>query len=389
MIRLLTIIGARPQIIKAAALSREITNHFADEVEERIMHTGQHYDENMSAHFFEELGIPAPYYQLGVGSASHGIQTAKMIEGIEQVLKQESFDGVVLYGDTNSTLAGAIAASKLCIPIFHIEAGLRFYDMEMPEEVNRCVCDQLSSVLFAPTQTAMNNLAAEGYGQTPMRMYGNRPKQVILSGDVMYDNSMYFSHMAEERSTILSQCDVHSKGFILATIHRNNNTDQPQRLNTIFRALMDIAEDHQLPVVLPLHPRTRKLIPVNLDAALWERIQHSPLIRIIPPASFFDIIQLEKHAQVVITDSGGVQKESFFFSTPTIILFQDTPWVEIVEHKAGICADADYDRILSAYKQLAGTEVHFPPLFGDGHAAHTIMIHIIDYIENTFIRRYS
>lgn len=214
-------------------------------------------------------------------------------------------------------------------------------------------------------------------------MYGNRAKQIILSGDVMYDNSMYFSRMAEERSTILSQCDVHSKGFILATIHRNNNTDQPQRLNAIFRALMDIAEEHQLPIVLPLHPRTKKLIPVNLDAALWERIQHSPLIRITPPASFLDIIQLEKHAQVVITDSGGVQKESFFFSTPTIILIQDTSWVEIIEHKAGICADADYDRILSAYQQLAGAEVRFPPLFGDGHAAHTIMTHIIDYLKTT------
>ena len=381
MIRLLTIIGARPQIIKAAAISREIADNFSDKIEERILHTGQHYDENMSGLFFTELGIPEPDINLNVGSASHGVMTARIIEGVEEVLTEEHYDGVILYGDTNSTLAASVAASKLHVPIFHIEAGLRSYDMEIPEEVNRCVCDQLSSILFAPTQTAVDNLEKEGYRNTPMLMYGGRKRLVINSGDVMYDNSMYFSRIADEKSKLMDTLGLEPKKFILSTIHRNNNTDDPKRLNAIFNALLDVSETYDMKVVLPLHPRTRKLMPKKMSSELMDRLNNSRHIKVIEPASFFDIIELEKNAKVVVTDSGGVQKESFFFETPTVIMLHETPWVEIVENNAGICVDADYDRIMDAYRKLSTKDVKFPKLFGDGHAANKILNEIIEYLK--------
>lgn len=381
MIRLLTIIGARPQIIKAAAISREIADNFSDKIEERILHTGQHYDENMSGLFFTELGIPEPDINLNVGSASHGVMTARIIEGVEEVLTEEHYDGVILYGDTNSTLAASVAASKLHVPIFHIEAGLRSYDMEIPEEVNRCVCDQLSSILFAPTQTAVDNLEKEGYRNTPMLMYGGRKRLVINSGDVMYDNSMYFSRIADEKNKLMDTLGLEPKKFILSTIHRNNNTDDPKRLNAIFNALLDVSETYDMKVVLPLHPRTRKLMPKNMSSELMDRLNNSRHIKVIEPASFFDIIELEKNAKVVVTDSGGVQKESFFFETPTVIMLHETPWVEIVENNAGICVDADYDRIMDAYRKLSTKDVKFPKLFGDGHAANKILNEIIEYLK--------
>ena len=383
MIKLLTVIGARPQIIKAAAISRAIRKSFSDSVEEKILHTGQHYDANMSQVFFDELGIPKPDYNLGVGSGSHGAQTAKMIAGIEQVLTSEHFDGVILYGDTNSTLAGAVAACKLHVPVFHIEAGLRSYNMAMPEEQNRIICDQLSSILFAPTQTAVNNLAREGFNDSPARFANSRNRLVINSGDVMYDNSVYFARMLEDsgrESATLSGYGVGSGNFILATIHRDNNTDKGERLSAIFKALLDISERDGIDVVLPLHPRTSKLLEQNLDAGLYARIMNSTRLKLVPPASFFEIIALEKNARIVMTDSGGVQKESFFFGRPCVILRPETEWVEIVEHGAGILADADYDRIVSAYDALVGNEVHFPPLFGDAKAAETILQNIEDYL---------
>ena len=385
MIRILTVIGARPQIIKAAAISREIAQHFSDRVEERILHTGQHYDENMSGAFFRELGIPQPHYNLGVGSASHGVQTAKIIEGIEEILRSEHFDGVVLYGDTNSTVAGAIAASKMLVPIFHIEAGLRSFDMEIPEEINRCVCDQLSSLLFVPTATAERNLHAEGYDSVPMRMAGGRCRRVINSGDVMYDNSMFFAAQAEEKSDIMSRLALKNREFVLATVHRNNNTDVPERLTAIFQALYDIAEKENIKVVLPLHPRTRKMLPDQLPKELLERVSHSERLTIVPPASFYDIILLERNARVVVTDSGGVQKEAFFFGTPTVIMLPETPWVEIVEHGACICVDADYNRIIDAYDRLKKHDVNFPMLFGDGHAAEKIMNTILEYLKESIL----
>lgn len=379
MIKILTVIGARPQIIKAAAISRAVKNCFAGEIEEKILHTGQHYDENMSQVFFDELGIPKPHYNLGVGSGKHGEQTAKMIAGIEEVLLSEPFDGILLYGDTNSTLAGAVAASKLHVPIFHVEAGLRSHNMTMPEEVNRMVCDQLSSILFPPTATGMKNLEEEGFLFSKAKFQNKQGRLVVNSGDVMYDNSLYFSQLSGERCDIIRRLNLTAGAYVLTTIHRDNNTDSSERLTAIFNALLDIAEHDAVEVVLPLHPRTKKLLPVNLEASTYTRLQTSPWVRLIPPASFFEIIELERHARLVMTDSGGVQKEAFFFERPCVILRPETEWVEIVEHGAGVIADADYEKILSAYRQLMGATVHFPKLFGDGRAAERILSTIKGY----------
>ena len=389
MIKLLTIIGARPQIIKAAAISRAVKNHFSGQIQEYILHTGQHYDQNMSAVFFDELGIPQPHYNLQVGSGTHATQTARITEGVEQVLLQaasegQPFDGVIVYGDTNSTLAAAIAAAKIHIPVFHIEAGLRSFNMSMPEEVNRIVCDQLSSILFTPTETGLHNLHAEGFAsdgiKQRVRMPNGQGQRLVLSGDVMYDNSLYFSNIADQKSDIIERLGLQPRGFVLATIHRPANTDNADNLQSIFAALLDIAEQEQIDIVLPLHPRTRKMLPEQLSQTLLERIDSTSRFKIIEPASFFEIIRLEKNARVVMTDSGGVQKEAFFFETPCVILRPETEWVEIVEAGAGVIADADYQRILDAYRALAGKQVNFPPLFGDGHASEKILQEILDYL---------
>ena len=380
MIKLLTVIGARPQIIKAAAISRAVKEHFAEEIEEKILHTGQHYDANMSQVFIDELGIPQPDYNLGVGSGKHGEQTAKMIAGIEEVLLSEPFDGIILYGDTNSTLAGAVAASKIHVPIFHIEAGLRSFNMAMPEEVNRMVCDQLSSILFAPTETGMENLRQDGYLKSKAKFKNGKQRLVYNSGDVMYDNSLYFASIADQKSSIIKDLHLIPGNYILTTIHRDNNTDDKERLSSIFDALLEIAETNQIRVVLPLHPRTAKLLPVNLEAKFYEKVKSSEWIQIIPPASFFDIIEFEKNAKIVMTDSGGVQKEAFFFEKPCVIFRPETEWVEIVKNGAGIIADADKLRILDAYKALTDKKVIFPPLFGDGNAAKFILEKIVEYL---------
>lgn len=381
MIRLLTVIGARPQIIKAAAISRAIRIHFADLIEEKILHTGQHYDANMSQVFFEELGIPQPDYNLGVGSGSHGVQTAKMISGIEEVLTSEQFDGIVLYGDTNSTLAGAVAASKIHVPVFHIEAGLRSFNMTMPEEVNRIVCDQLSSICFSPTQTGIDNLKREGFLDSPAKFKNGKGRLVVNSGDVMYDNSMYFASLAEQKTDILSKLGVKTNDFILTTIHRPNNTDDSERLTSIISALLSITERDGITLVLPLHPRTRNLLDKNLEHSVYEKLISSQLVKIIPPASFFEIIVLEKNARIVMTDSGGVQKESFFFERPCVILRPETEWTEIVEYGAGVVVDADFQRIIDGYDQFVGKQVSFPKLFGDANAARYILDEIVAYLN--------
>lgn len=381
MKKILTVIGARPQIIKAAAISRAIKNYFNGQIEEKILHTGQHYDSNMSQVFFDELGIPKPDHNLGVGSGSHGHQTAKMIDGIEQVLTSEQFEGIILYGDTNSTLAGAVAASKIHVPIFHIEAGLRSFNMAMPEEVNRIVCDQLSSICFPPTQTGVDNLMREGFIESKAKFKNGKNHIVCNSGDVMYDNSRYFAPIANEKCSILNQYGIETGKYILSTIHRDNNTDDSTRLTNIFEALLEIADRENIKVVLPLHPRTAKLLPINLRKDVYEKLESSKNVCIIPPASFFEIIELEKNARVVMTDSGGVQKEAFFFEKPCVIFRPETEWVEIVNHGAGIIADADKQRILDAYSELTDKEIKFPPLFGDGNAATHILNEIIKYLE--------
>lgn len=381
MIKLLTVIGARPQIIKAAAISRAVRGHFADRIEERILHTGQHYDANMSQVFFDELGIPHPDYNLNVGSGKHAEQTAKMMAGIEEVLLSEHFDGIILYGDTNSTLAGAVAASKLHVPVYHIEAGLRSFNMSMPEEINRIVCDRLSTVLFAPTETAVENLKREGFTDSKACFADGRGHAVVNVGDVMYDNSMYFATLADAKSDILQRYDLTPDKYILATIHRDNNTDIPERLTAVFTALLEIARSKpQYKIVLPLHPRTAKLIPQNLDAKIHEDFMACPNIVCIPPASFFEIIVLEKNSAIVLTDSGGVQKEAYFYRKPCVIMRPETEWVEIVKAGAGIVADADTQRIVEAADCLLSRSIAYPKVFGDAAAAQRILAFILNSV---------
>jgi UDP-GlcNAc3NAcA epimerase len=382
MIKIVTIIGARPQIIKAAALSRAIKNKFSNSISEIIVHTGQHYDENMSQVFFDELGIPAPNYNLNVGSGSHGKQTATMIAGIEEILVNEKPNAIVLYGDTNSTLAGAIAASKIHVPVIHIEAGLRSFNKAMPEEVNRIMCDHVSTLLFSPTKTGFQNLLNEGFKSNNTKPFNANNPKIYHSGDVMYDNSLHFSEVAEQKTTIISKNNLQKNNFILATIHRNNNTDEPIRLNALFNALYKISEKSQLDVLLPLHPRTAKLLDFNLNQDLHQKIKVSKHIKIIAPVSFLEMIALEKNCKIVMTDSGGVQKEAYYFEKPCVILRPETEWVELVECGTAIITDADESKIIDAFTTLTSkTDMQFPKLYGDGAAAEFICNEMIENLE--------
>ena len=375
MIKIVTIIGARPQIIKAAALSRAIKNKFSDKIKEVIVHTGQHYDENMSQVFFDELGIPTPDYNLGVGSGSHGTQTAKMIEGIESVLLKEKPDYLVVYGDTNSTLAGAIAASKIHIPIVHIEAGLRSFNKSMPEEINRICCDHCSTMLFSPTSTGYMNLIKEGFNPKNEKPFTADNPGIYHCGDVMYDNSLHFGKSTVNRQQTTDF--VAEENFILCTIHRNNNTDEPKRLNAIVSALIKLSEEKD--IIIPLHPRTKKLLNVNLDSETYDTFINNSRIHITEPVSFLEMIRLEKNADLVITDSGGVQKEAYFFRKPCIIMRSETEWKEIVEVGAAIIADADEERIIEAYYHFKDNKtIEFPEIFGDGNAAEFICKELIN-----------
>lgn len=380
--KIVTIIGARPQIIKAAALSRTIKNHFGNQIKEIIVHTGQHYDENMSQVFFDELGIPAPNFNLNVGSGTHGKQTAVMISGIEEILQQEKPQAIVLYGDTNSTLAGAIAASKIHIPVVHIEAGLRSFNKAMPEEVNRIMCDHVSTLLFSPTETGFQNLLNEGFKENIEAPYNNNNPKIYHSGDVMYDNSLYFSEVAEQKTSILQKHQLVKNQFILATIHRNNNTDEPQRLNALFSALYKISEKQNIDVLLPLHPRTAKLLSFNLEADLFEKVKSSTRFKIIEPVSFLEMIALEKNCRIVMTDSGGVQKEAFYFEKPCVILRPETEWIELVNCGTAIIADANEYKVIEAFDLLTSkTNLQFPQLYGDGKAAEFICTEMLKHLQ--------
>ncbi len=374
--KILTIIGARPQIIKAAALSRAISKKFVGKIEEKILHTGQHYDDNMSEIFFREMGIPTPHFNLNIGSGHHGKQTAKMIEGIEQILINEPFDAVVLYGDTNSTMSGAVAAAKLNVPIVHIEAGLRSFNMAMPEEQNRIVCDSLSTLLFAPTDTALQNLKNEGFMNSNVRFSNGKDRKVFHSGDIMYDNSLFFAEIAESKTNILQKYQLENQSFILTTIHRDNNTDSPHRMTQIIEAILEISKRYK--IVLPLHPRTKKLLPQNISKDNYKALTENPNIIIIPPVSFFEIIVLEKNAKLIMTDSGGLQKEAYFFKKPCLILRPETEWVEIVQQKAGVITDANKENILSSFEKFIDSQTTFPNIFGDGHTAEFILNKMLD-----------
>ena len=382
MKKILTIIGARPQIIKAAAISRAIKNNFSDKIEELIIHTGQHYDANMSEIFFEELAIPRPDFNLNVGSSSHGQQTAKIIEGIEELLLTTNPDGIIIYGDTNSTVAAALAASKLQIPIFHIEAGLRSFNKVMPEEINRILSDHISTLLFCPTKTAINNLKKEGFSLENSSKPTIDNPHTYLCGDIMFDNSIHFSSISDINATILKNENLTNEKFILVTIHRNANTDDTIRLNAIFNALNYIQNTTNFTIVLPIHPRTKKMMDLLLNQENKQLLAENQKIKIIPPAGFLDIIALEKNAELIITDSGGLQKEAYFFNKPCVILRSETEWVEIVENGNAIIADADEVRIVEAANNLlVKKDYTYPSLFGDGKASEFIIEKIIETLN--------
>jgi UDP-GlcNAc3NAcA epimerase len=372
--KILTVIGARPQIIKASAISRAIKKYYNQQINEVIVHTGQHYDVNMSSVFFDELEIPQPNYNLNVGSGMHGEQTAKMIQGIEAIIQSESPDYLLVYGDTNSTLAGAIAASKLHIPVVHIEAGLRSYNKLMPEEVNRILTDHCSTYLFPPTASGLKNLLKEGFNDTNTKPYSMDHPLVKNMGDVMLDNTLYFSQLAEQKSDIINTLDLKNQPFVLCTIHRNDNTDNEFKLSEIIKALINIVDKYAIKIVLPIHPRTKKMI-VNLDKLLLEKFTNNPSIKILEPVSFFDMMMLEKYSNFIITDSGGVQKEAFFFQKPSVILRKETEWVEIVEAQMAFLTDANSQEIIDAASLILEGKIknNVVDIFGDGNAAKNIL----------------
>lgn len=357
MIRIITIVGARPQFVKAAMLSRAISmrNKEGMSFEEKLIHTGQHYDENMSRVFFHEMGILKPTWQLHCGNHTHGAMTGQMLMDIEKILIDNQPDYVLVYGDTNSTLAGALAASKLHIPVVHVEAGLRSFNKAMPEEINRILTDHVSSILCCPTQTAVQNLHKE-----------NITKGVYHVGDIMYDAALLFGKEAEQRSTILQTLGLSPKEFLLCTVHRAENTDSQERLCQIAQAWTEIAASER--IVIPLHPRTRiYLEKYNLLATLQQQLN----ILFTDPLGFLDMVMLERNARIILTDSGGIQKEAYFHKTPCITLREETEWTETIEsgwnQLAGFHAQ-DIIKCLSTSNDRKEIQE-----YGDGNTAQKIL----------------
>lgn len=353
--KIVTVIGARPQFIKAATVSREISNY--NKLSEVIIHTGQHFDNDMSDVFFEEMGMPQPNYNLGINSVSHGAMTGRMLEEIEVVLVIEKPDLVIVYGDTNSTLAGALAAKKLNIKIAHIEAGLRSFNMQMPEEINRILTDRISDFLFCPTDQAIDNLKLEGLNSVS----GN----VFKCGDVMLDSAIYCSRKSDEKSEIINKYDLLNSEFVLATIHRQENTDDVSKFKKIINALNDL-HNNKIKVILPLHPRTKKIINEN-DIEVD--------FKTIPPVGYFDMIQLIKQSKLVITDSGGLQKEAFFFSKKCITVREQTEWVELVKGGFNILLPVEeIDFLSQKFDVMISNVVDFDiNLYGNGRSAKRVV----------------
>lgn len=353
MLRILSIIGARPQFIKASVVSRAIKQ--TDGIDEIMLHTGQHFDTNMSDIFFNQLGIPRPDIQLDIHGGSHGEMTGRMLAEIEKALLEHKPDRVLVYGDTNSTLAGALAAAKLHIPVAHVEAGLRSFNMQMPEEINRILTDQISDLLFCPTSTSVQNLENEGFA--------SKPTKVIQVGDVMQDAALLF---AEKAAAPVG--DALPEKFVLATLHRAENTDNPERLANIVRAL-NYVHKNEATVVLPLHPRTRKLIAqqgLELD------------VQLIDPVGYFEMVWLLDHCQLVLTDSGGVQKEAFFFGKACVTMRDQTEWVELVEVGANDLVGADQQKIVQATTKNLGRKVKdTDQLYGGGEASQRIVDELV------------
>jgi len=344
--KIVTILGARPQFIKAGTVSREIEKY--NEIEEIIVHTGQHYDANMSDIFFDEMKIPKPHYNLDINGLGHGAMTGQMLEKIEEVLEKEKPDWVMVYGDTNSTLAGALAASKLHIKVAHIEAGLRSFNMKMPEEINRILTDRISTILFCPTQSAVDNLNSEGYN--------NLDISIVQNGDVMQDGAIFYKDLA-----VASNIELNNK-YILSTIHRAENTDDIERLIAIVSALNEIAKEIQ--IVLPLHPRTK---------AILEKNDLEVNCTIIDPVGYLEMVGLIKNAKLIMTDSGGLQKEAFFFEKPCITLRDETEWIELVENRFNVLAGASREKIIDLYKHFDFNDEFSMNLYGAGTASKIIV----------------
>ena len=356
MKKIITIVGARPQFVKAATLSRQFSLLGVDE---KIIHTGQHYDANMSDIFFEEMEIPKPTYNLDIHGVGHGAMTGRMLEGIEEILLNELPDGVLVYGDTNSTLAGALAASKLHIPVVHVEAGLRSFNMQMPEEINRILTDRISDLLLCPTDTAIHNLQREGFN--------NFNTKIVKNGDVMQDAAIFYAAKAEEKSNVLKSINL--SRYILATIHRQENTDSPENLQNIIAGLNEI--NRQTPVVVPIHPRTRNILA---------QLNIVPAFKLIDPVGYFDMIVLLKNCEMVITDSGGVQKEAFFFGKHCITMREQTEWVELVENGFNTLTGSDAEKIVTAYEQTKQKKSDFSiNLYGKGQAAEVAAKEIFSF----------
>lgn len=351
--KIVTVVGARPQFIKAAAVSREIAKHSG--LQEVIVHTGQHFDRNMSDVFFEEMEIPRPDHFLDVNSLDHGAMTGRMLEKIEEVLAGERPDTVVVYGDTNSTLAGALAAKKLHIRVAHVEAGLRSYNMNMPEEINRVLTDRISDLLCCPTDYAVNNLRREGFDEFQCT--------VVKTGDVMYDAALYYSKLSRSRSKIVERLNLQPGEYALCTIHRAENTDDRDRLRSIVGALNTIAGEMR--VVVPLHPRTQKIVR---EAGL--RLDFD----VLEPVGYFDMLELLKNCRIVLTDSGGLQKEAYFFSKPCVTLRDETEWVELCDCGANLVVGSDSKRIVDGFKRMLNSDARFNDAFyGSGDAGSRIV----------------
>lgn len=358
MKKIVSIVGARPQFIKAAVISRLIRNEYKDRFSEYLLHTGQHYDDNMSEIFFREMMIPKPNVNLEVGSGTHGKMTGEMLIRIEEVLLEQKPDWVVVYGDTNSTLAGALAASKIHIPVAHVEAGLRSFKRRMPEEQNRVVADHLSTLLFCPTDTAVTNLKREGI-----------TKGVHKTGDVMYDANLFYRKLLKKRpkeESVLSRIKL-PEYFFLLTMHRAENTDDPKRLKDIVDALNGSGKKG----IFPMHPRTKKALEAN-------GLSFNGNITCIDPVGYFDMLELEERCEFIVTDSGGVQKEAYFFEKPCITLRDETEWVETVEAGANVVVGAYKERIEEVFNLLPKSNVD--NLYGDGESG----CQIVEKIINTF-----
>ena len=375
MKRIMTVVGARPQFIKAAALNRVWRNDYEGRVQELIVHTGQHYDESMSEVFFREMEIDAPYQVFSAGSGTHGVQTGKMMMDLESLILKESPDAVLVYGDTNSTLAGALVAAKANIPVIHVEAGLRSFQRTMPEEINRIVTDHLSTLLFSPTPLGLNNLEKEGMTNATAPYSPVNPG-VFQCGDVMYDNALYYGTM-EYRPEVMPFVD---KQFVLTTIHRDHNTDHPEVLKAIVETLMQLTQSAGLEWVLPVHPRLRKNLAAQPE--LLTELEAAEHVHLIEPLGYIGMLQMERLSQLIVTDSGGVQKESYFAEKPCIILRDTTEWAEIVADGKAFLVGADAVKITQAFNQaMQMADMTWKPLYGDGKAAEKMATIIFDFLK--------